>query len=84
MSNSHVNAFALSTDQQEILDTADRFAKEKLWPLQQRMDDEEWWPEDAMKQLASVGFLGVTAPGEYGGSASDFGVDMSGGAVASV
>lgn len=72
MSNSHVNAFALSSDQQEILDTADKFAKDRLYPLQQRMDDEEWWPEHVMKEFGGVGFLGVTAPAAFGGAESDF------------
>ena len=44
----------LSNDEQEILDNADRFAKAELHPLAQRMDDEEWWPEEAMPRLAQV------------------------------
>jgi isovaleryl-CoA dehydrogenase len=72
MLNSQANNFSLTVDQQEILDTADRFAKEKFHPLQQRMDDDEWWPDHVMKELAGVGFLGVTAPAAFGGSESDF------------
>jgi isovaleryl-CoA dehydrogenase len=34
----------LSADEQEILDQADRFARRDLYPLAQRMDDEEWPP----------------------------------------
>ena len=32
----------LSADEQEILDQAGRFARRDLYPLAQRMDDEEW------------------------------------------
>jgi isovaleryl-CoA dehydrogenase len=64
--------FQLSAEQQSILDTADTFAREVLWPLQKRMDDEEWWPETAMSRLASMGFLGVTVAPSLGGAGSDF------------
>ena len=56
------NGFRLSEEQEEILTTSDRFAQAEFWPLQKRMDDEEWWPPEAMPALARMGFLGVTAP----------------------
>jgi isovaleryl-CoA dehydrogenase len=64
--------FQLTSEQQEILDAADRFAKASLWPLQARMDAEEWWPEEVMPALGKMGFLGVTAPPELGGAGGDF------------
>jgi isovaleryl-CoA dehydrogenase len=66
------NGFRLSPEQQEILDSADRFAEAELYPLQQKMDEEEWWPPQAMPALARMGFLGVTVPSELGGAESDF------------
>src|SRR5690606_29493386 len=66
------SAFDLTPEQQQILDTASDFSREQLFPLQQRMDDEEWWPPEAMPALAGMGFLGVTVPEELGGSGSDF------------
>lgn len=71
-SHEPVGHFALTTEQSEILDTADAFAKDTFWPLQQRMDDEEWWPEQAMPALARMGFLGVTVPSSLGGAGADF------------
>ncbi|MEN2977597.1 acyl-CoA dehydrogenase family protein (plasmid) [Tistrella bauzanensis] len=65
------SGWTLSADRQEILDHADRFARKELHPLQQRMDDEEWWPPQVMPRLGEMGFLGVTAPGELGGADSD-------------
>lgn len=65
-------SFELTAEQQEILDQADKFAAKELWPLQQRMDDEEWWPDQVMPALGQMGFLGVTAPAAYGGAESDF------------
>jgi len=70
--NSPYSAFDLTPDQREILDLASRFSQDELLPLQQRMDDEEWWPPQAMPKLAEMGFLGVTVPESLGGSGSDF------------
>jgi isovaleryl-CoA dehydrogenase len=64
--------FSLSPEHEEVLDLASRFGQDELWPLQQKMDDEEWWPPQAMPALARMGFLGVTAPAELGGAGSDF------------
>ena len=66
------NGFRLSEEQEEILTTSDCFAQAEFWPLQQRMDDEEWWPPEAMPALARMGFLGVTAPTQLGGAGGDF------------
>ncbi|MGE3969045.1 MAG: acyl-CoA dehydrogenase family protein [Dongiaceae bacterium] len=66
------NGFRLSPEQEEILEQADRFAEEAFFPLQQKMDDEEWWPPQTMPELARMGFLGVTVPPELGGAGSDF------------
>jgi len=61
----------LSNDEQGILDQADRFAQKELYPLAQRMDDEEWWPEQAFPLIGRTGYFGITAPEIYGGSALD-------------
>jgi isovaleryl-CoA dehydrogenase len=66
------NGFRLTPEQEEILDQSDRFAEKELFPLQQKMDDEEWWPPEAMPALARMGFLGITVPVELGGAGSDF------------
>jgi isovaleryl-CoA dehydrogenase len=66
------SGFRLNAEQEEILAVSDRFAQAELWPLQQRMDDEEWWPPEAMPALARMGFLGVTAPTQLGGAGGDF------------
>ncbi|MEC9345335.1 MAG: acyl-CoA dehydrogenase family protein [Pseudomonadota bacterium] len=65
------SGFSLTTDQQEILDTADRYAREQIYPLAQRMDDEEWWPDAEFRALGPAGYLGVTAPVQYGGAELD-------------
>lgn len=61
----------LSNDEMEILSQADRFAQNELYPLAQRMDDEEWWPADIFRKIGETGYFGVTAPEQYGGSGMD-------------
>ncbi|MCX7073053.1 MAG: acyl-CoA dehydrogenase family protein [Gammaproteobacteria bacterium] len=61
----------LSNDEQAILDGADRFAREALYPLAQRMDNEEWWPAEAFPLIGDTGYFGITAPERFGGSGLD-------------
>jgi len=61
----------LSNDETEVLDNADRFAQNELYPLAQRMDDEEWWPKDIFPKIGATGYFGITAPEQYGGSGMD-------------
>lgn len=68
---SGAQAFDLNPEQVEILDTADRYGREQLAPLASRMDDEEWWPDKEFRALGQMGYLGVTAPSEYGGAELD-------------
>jgi isovaleryl-CoA dehydrogenase len=70
-SNSGPASFDLSEEHVAILDAADRFARNELYPLAPRMDAEEWWPDEAFPKLGANGFLGVTAPPDYGGAGSD-------------
>lgn len=65
------NAFDLDDDQRVILDQADRFARNELYGLAERMDADEWWPEDAFPKIGQNGLFGVTIPEEYGGAGLD-------------
>jgi len=61
----------LSPDHRQILDQADRFARAELYPLAQRMDLEEWWPDAVFRGLGRAGYLGITAAEEFGGLGGD-------------
>jgi isovaleryl-CoA dehydrogenase len=65
-------SFELSPDQTEIRDQAERFFMSELYPHQQKMDDEEWWPEDTFAKLGEMGYLGLTIPEEFGGAGLDY------------
>lgn len=61
----------LSHDEQEVLDNADRFAQAEMYPLAQKMDNEEWWPKDIFPKIGETGYFGITAPEQYGGAGMD-------------
>ena len=64
--------FALSTEQIEIGDNAAGYFMSELFPLQQRMDDEDWWPADTFRKVARMGYLGTTVPTDWGGQGLDY------------
>jgi isovaleryl-CoA dehydrogenase len=61
----------LSDDEAEVLVQADRFARAELYPLSQRMDDEEWWPAEVFPRIGANGYFGITAPEALGGTGLD-------------
>jgi isovaleryl-CoA dehydrogenase len=63
--------FELTAEQRAVLEAADRYAREELYPLARRMDEEEWWPADAFAALGEQGYLGITVPQSYGGAGLD-------------
>src|SRR5260370_10480010 len=69
--DNRASMFALDEEQQTILDQADRFAHKELYPLSERMDREEWWPDEAFPKIGDNGFFGATIPEEYGGAGLD-------------
>jgi isovaleryl-CoA dehydrogenase len=64
-------SFTLDPEQEGILEAADRFARERLYPLAARMDEEEWWPDAEFRSLGKEGYLGITAPADLGGAGLD-------------
>jgi isovaleryl-CoA dehydrogenase len=54
-----------------VLDQADRFAREQLYPLSERMDRDEWWPEEAIARIGGTGYCGIPVPEAYGGAGMD-------------
>src|SRR5262245_8275665 len=64
---------ALTPDEiRGLVDHAAAYFFEKLYPLQQRMDDEEWFPEAEFRALGKMGFMGITVPPEYGGQGLNY------------
>lgn len=63
--------YSLNEDQHAILDHVERVAREVLHPLQEKMDVDEYWPDDLFSKMGELGLLGITAPIELGGSGQD-------------
>ena len=63
--------FELDAERQGILDAADRYGRDRLYPLAARMDEEEWWPDEEFRALGRNGYLGITAPADLGGAGLD-------------
>ena len=66
--HSKTNQFGLNEEQEAILDAADQFGKKELYPLAEKMDNEEWWPQGIFKKMANAGLLGLTVDPQYGGA----------------
>ncbi len=61
----------LSNDEQQILDQADHFARQELYPLAERMDRDEWWPTEAFNRIGATGYFGIPVPEAHGGAGLD-------------
>jgi isovaleryl-CoA dehydrogenase len=66
------NQFNLNEEQEAILEAADQFGKKELYPLSEKMDNEEWWPTGIFKKMASAGLLGLTVDPKFGGAGMNY------------
>jgi alkylation response protein AidB-like acyl-CoA dehydrogenase len=63
--------FEFTETHQMIRETARKFAEEKLAPDAVLRDEEQMFPTEAVKELASLGFMGMMVPEEWGGIGLD-------------
>ena len=70
--HSKTNQFSLNEDQKAVLEAADQFAKKELYPLAEKMDNEEWWPEGMFKKMGDAGLIGLTVDPKYGGAGMSY------------
>ena len=67
-----VTQFGFAGEYQQIYDMVYRYSREELHPLINRMDEEDWFPEELYRSTHEVGLLGLTVPEEFGGQGLDF------------
>ncbi|HVT10690.1 MAG TPA: acyl-CoA dehydrogenase family protein [Fimbriimonadaceae bacterium] len=60
--------FTFSDEFRMVCDEARRFANERLAPVVQELDEKQEVNLEALKELGTLGFLGMTVPEEYGGT----------------
>ncbi len=71
MSIPDLQSFGFDSDYQAVYDLAYRYARDELYQLNEKMDNEDWFPETEFRKLAEQGLLGTTVPEEYGGAGLD-------------
>ena len=63
--------YGLSEDQEAVRQAAEIFCRERVEPLASRIDQEDRFPAELFQELARQGYLGMSCPQEYGGTALD-------------
>ncbi|HSK04155.1 MAG TPA: acyl-CoA dehydrogenase family protein, partial [Kofleriaceae bacterium] len=63
--------FSPSEDQLAVQKTAREFAQHEVLPKAAEIDREHRHPEELVRRMAELGFLGIAVPDEYGGAGLD-------------
>ncbi len=66
-----MNDAGLSDTHLALRDAARRFAEVEIAPMAAALDEEERYPADLYRQLASLGLFGITVPEALGGTGAD-------------
>ena len=52
---------------EQLRDTVARFVRERLVPLEDRVDEDDAVPADVIQEMRDMGLFGISVPEEYGG-----------------
>lgn len=63
--------FQLSEEQRMMKEMVHKWSVNELGPIQEKIDDEDWFPPDFFKKCAEIGILGITIDEKYGGLGGD-------------
>lgn len=62
---------SLSAEHKMLRDTVYQFAMKEIWPVAERIDREDRFPDNLFLRLGELGVLGITIPERYGGAQFD-------------
>ena len=63
--------FTLSKEHEMARKLFHDFAENEVKPLAQEVDETEHFPEETVKKMQKLGFMGIPVPKEYGGQGCD-------------
>jgi butyryl-CoA dehydrogenase len=63
--------FDLTEEQRMIQETAREFARKEVLPKAAELDENSRFPEELIREMAGLGFMGISVPEEYGGAGMD-------------
>src|SRR3978361_1378908 len=67
-----MRAFPLGEELDLLRETVHAFAEKEIAPRASLIDAENLFPHDLWRKFGDMGLLGITIPGEYGGSGMGF------------
>jgi len=59
--------FTIPEELQMLKDTVAHFVREELFPIEEKVDEEDHIPEPVVDKMRKMGLFGITIPQEYGG-----------------
>jgi len=62
----------LTEEQEQVRDIAREFAQRSLLPYSAEWDSQAMFPQEALRELGRLGFMGMTVPVEWDGAGSDY------------
>src|SRR5215213_1897522 len=66
-----VALYSLSEEHKMIRDAARDFAQNEIVPIAAEFDESGEFPQDTIKKMGGMGFMGIEVPEEYGGAGMD-------------